>query len=238
MIHSCTGRSSAWFRALRSGRRGRKFKSSRPDFKSGEHGKRVRSPRRVRSGIRPSQSFDSREATRFWSVHSIISTMLIRLKKNENAPVLTCIRDDGSTTWSKMPYREFFPRHDLMHYAVETTLGFRQAFFGLIASGWSIESFTEPGAAKQLTPEAKQSEFIVEQLERKHRFGEMFAEDDFNTSLGASLDQGAVPRFRPIAQKELDAIRTRFEELLARYAALPDGKQLELKWKPRRPEAE
>lgn len=164
--------------------------------------------------------------------------MLIRLKKDANAPVLTCIRDDGSTTWSKMPYGGFFPRHDLMHYTVETTLGFREAFFGLIASGWSIESFTEPGAAKRLPLEARYAEFLVEQLEREHRFGEASNAESFNTTIAESIRQGGVTRLRPVLQKELDTIRTRFEGLLARYAALPDGKQLELKWKPRRPEAE
>ncbi|HKQ48642.1 MAG TPA: hypothetical protein VJZ71_11280 [Phycisphaerae bacterium] len=159
--------------------------------------------------------------------------MLIRLKKNENAPVLTCIRDDGSTTWSKMPYREFFPRHDLMHYAVETTLGFREAFFGLIASGWSVESFSEPGAAKRLPLEARYAEFLVDQLEREHRFGESSIADTFNETLAGSVRQAGLSPYRPLVQKELDAIRARFEALLARYAALPDGKKLELKWKPR-----
>jgi hypothetical protein len=164
--------------------------------------------------------------------------MLIRIKKDATAPVLTCIRDDGSSTWSKMPYREFFPRHDLMHYSVETGLGFREAFFGLIASGWSVESFSEPGAAKRLPLEAKYAEFLVEQLEREHRFGECSIAEAFNATIAESIRQGGLAPFRSILQKELDAIRSRFEELLARYSALADGNKLELKWKPRPPAGE
>lgn len=164
--------------------------------------------------------------------------MLIRLKKDATAPVLTCIRDDGGTTWAKMPYGGFFPRHDLMHYAVETTLGFREAFFGLVASGWSVETFSEPGVTKRLPPEAKYAEFLVEQLEREHRFGECSTADAFNATIADSVRQAGLAPYRPILQKELDAIRARYEELLARYVALPDGNKLELKWKPRAPAGE
>ncbi len=159
--------------------------------------------------------------------------MLIRLKKDPKAPVITCIRDDGSATWSRMPYGGFFPRHDLMHYAVETTLGFREAFFGLIASGRTIESFNEPGAARHLSLEAQCTEFFVDQLEREHRFGESSSADEFNAMVTTSMTRGGAEAPLPVSQKQLDSIRARFVELLARYDALPDGKHLELKWKPR-----
>ncbi len=61
--------------------------------------------------------------------------------------VLQCERDDGSATWQRQQGRHarFFPLHDLTHYAVETRLGFRQGFFGLIAAGWDIEDTTGKG---------------------------------------------------------------------------------------------
>jgi hypothetical protein len=132
-----------------------------------------------------------------------------------------------------MPYGEFFPRHDLMHYAVETTLGYREAFFGLINSGWSMESFGETGAAKRLPLEAKYTEFLVDQLEREHRFGERSNAEAFNATIADSIRQAGLPTHRPLLQKELDSIHVRFEELMARFNALPNGKRLELKWKPR-----
>ncbi len=157
--------------------------------------------------------------------------MLIRLKKDARAPVRTCIRDDGSLTYAKMPYGGFFPRHDLMHYAVESTLGYREAFFGLIAAGWAIESFAEPGVSKRLPLEAKHTEFLVEQLEREHRFGERSTAEEFNATIAVSTRQGGSPPPRPIRQEELDTIRSRYEELLAQYTALADGEHLEIEWK-------
>ena len=52
--------------------------------------------------------------------------MVIRLTKGkgEKPGTLTCVRDDGTTTWQKSS--EYFARHDLMHYAVETTLGYME----------------------------------------------------------------------------------------------------------------
>jgi hypothetical protein len=77
--------------------------------------------------------------------------MIIRFTKakNEDRPsTITCFRDDGTTTG--MPSTPFFVRHDLTHYAVETVLGLRTAFFGLLAQGWEISSFEErePGNAQ------------------------------------------------------------------------------------------
>ncbi len=66
--------------------------------------------------------------------------MLIQLKKGRDGPAtLACVRADGSRTWGKE--HPFFPVHDLTHCAVESVLGFDQAFFGLIARGWDIDHF-------------------------------------------------------------------------------------------------
>lgn len=67
--------------------------------------------------------------------------MLIRFTKAKRADkpdVLTCVRDDGSTTW--MHERPGFVLHDLAHYAAEITFGYRLGFFGLVASGWELSN--------------------------------------------------------------------------------------------------
>lgn len=43
--------------------------------------------------------------------------------------VLTCIRANGSRTWTKL--HAAFPIHDMTHYAVETEIGAKDGFFGL-----------------------------------------------------------------------------------------------------------
>src|SRR2546429_508258 len=77
-------------------------------------------------------------------------SMLITFSITRGQPVLTCTRDDGTCTYVKPRQGAFFVPHDLMHYAVETTLGLRSSFFGLIAQGRSLVSFDEPGSAHLL----------------------------------------------------------------------------------------
>ena len=63
--------------------------------------------------------------------------MLVRFTKNTpSAPAdtLVCERPDGSTLQGTMPRQGILP-HDAFHFVVETTLGWRDAFFGQIAAG-------------------------------------------------------------------------------------------------------
>ena len=64
--------------------------------------------------------------------------MLIRFTRGKRNDVLTCRRDDGTTTW--MAERPGFVAHDLGHYAVETVFGYRLGFFGLVAQGWELSA--------------------------------------------------------------------------------------------------
>ena len=81
-------------------------------------------------------------------------------KRADRAGVLACTRADGSQTWQKQSTRTaaHFALHDLTHYAVESTLGYENGFFGLIASGWEIEDTTGKGARGPLPPEAVEVE--------------------------------------------------------------------------------
>jgi hypothetical protein len=47
------------------------------------------------------------------------------------------------------------------HYAIETTLGCRQGFFGLIASGWDIEDTTGKGARGPVPEQTAEVESLV-----------------------------------------------------------------------------
>src|SRR5207302_930128 len=48
----------------------------------------------------------------------------------------------------------FFALHDVTHFAVESTLGFRRGFYGLIIEGWDVEDTTGKGARGPLPKEA------------------------------------------------------------------------------------
>ena len=60
-----------------------------------------------------------------------VATLTIELKKTKDGrPSLACVRPDGTRTWARV--HPFLPTHDLTHGAVESVLGFDQAFFGLV----------------------------------------------------------------------------------------------------------
>ena len=66
--------------------------------------------------------------------------LTITLKKMLTKPsILSITRNDGSTTWSKL--HRGLETHDLAHYAVESTLRFSKAFYGIINEGYNISDF-------------------------------------------------------------------------------------------------
>src|SRR4051812_18986744 len=90
--------------------------------------------------------------------------MIVRIKKKtDGGAALSCERADGSVTWQRQDGRHgaFFPLHDLTHFAVESVLGFGDAFYGLLAQGWDISRFEMPGASKTLPLEASIAELLV-----------------------------------------------------------------------------
>src|SRR2546425_11960014 len=132
--------------------------------------------------------------------------MVIQLKKGRDGPPnLTCVRTDGTRTWGKV--HPFFPVHDLTHCAVETVLGLDQAFFGLIAAGWSIDDFGVREIRERMGPEALWAECIVGLFDRERGAGDTSTAQEFNETLAASLHGLRVPPFRPLTDGELTRVR-------------------------------
>ena len=159
--------------------------------------------------------------------------MIIELKKGSDGPsTLACVRADGTRTWSKVG--RFFPVHDLTHCAVESVLEFKEAFFGLAASGWNIDDFTAPGVAGRLPAEAVWAESIVGLLDLERGTGTEWSATEFSTALAESLrGQGRTP-FRPIAADELARTRALRNDLQTRWEALPPGGVLTVPFPERR----
>ena len=163
--------------------------------------------------------------------------MRIRFSKTRHGPVLVCTRDDGSVTGMKSErHGGFFVRHDLMHYAVETVLGFRQAFWGLVAGldgrpTWSIEAFNVPGATKGLPSEAVITEFIVGLIDQAAVFSDKPpVAADVNRDLQQSMANSPGLTTPTISQGQLDQIMQRFMDLYARFQSLPEGGHLDLEF--------
>jgi hypothetical protein len=142
-------------------------------------------------------------------------------KRRDGGSVLRCQRPDGSVTWQKQEGSNaaFFPVHDLTHFAVEATLGYRRGFFGLIAEGWDIEDTTGKGRRGRLPEEAIEVERIVGLLDRERASGEVMDAAEFAEFAGRRLADG-----------QLQAVRSRCAELLWQWRALPPGSAIELRW--------
>src|SRR5688572_948750 len=83
-------------------------------------------------------------------------------KRTDGVVVLQCVRSDGSVTWQRHDKQGvFFSFHDLSHFAVETAMGFRKGFYGLLAEGWDISETDGKGARGKLPPEAVLVEHVV-----------------------------------------------------------------------------
>lgn len=67
-------------------------------------------------------------------------------KHRDGSTSFRLTRPDGTATWqrSRGATGAFFPPHDLTHLAVESTLGHRRGFYGLVAAGWDLGDFGAP----------------------------------------------------------------------------------------------
>ncbi len=90
--------------------------------------------------------------------------MLVRFIKGPVAAKmdsLVCVRDDGTETRGEMPRQGILP-HDAFHFVVETTLNWRDAFFGQLAAGASLHG---PKIEWSKNVQALQAESLVECLQ-------------------------------------------------------------------------
>jgi hypothetical protein len=161
----------------------------------------------------------------------------VRFKRHpDGSASLTCTRCDGSVTWQRQhgPTARVMPAHDLTHFAVETALGFRRGFYGLLADGWEITDFAAPWPRGPIPDEAMVVELIVGFLDAERRQGEAMTPDAFQTqaeqyvasrvAVGKTMPNG----LRPLTDDELARVRARRDDLLARWADVPVGGDLAL----------
>jgi hypothetical protein len=144
-------------------------------------------------------------------------------KKADGSGVLRCIRADGSIAWQKQTDRlaAFFALHDLTHFAVETTLGYRRGFFGLVAEGWDFEDTTGKGARGPLPPEAGEVEGIVGMFDAERAGGQIWTLDEFN-------EFAAMKGARKLTFDEIVRVKKKRSELFQQWSAIAPGGTLEL----------
>ena len=149
------------------------------------------------------------------------------VKQPDGEGVLRCIRPDGSVTWQKQrKHAAHFAVHDLTHFSVETVLGYRRGFFGLIAEDWDVEETTGNGARGSLPAEALEVERIVGLFDAERASGALWTAEEFNTFSPRTLTDG-----------EIQEVRARRSVLLRQWSAIAPGQKLELRFETEFPHA-
>ncbi len=151
-------------------------------------------------------------------------------KKLEKSVILKCIREDNTMTWSKLhPNTEY---HDLAHIAIEETLCFKNAFFGMIANGVNISDFELPEHQK---PEAlKGVNLPKESLITEHLVNLLTIEYFNATSTIDFLDQAQIILTQNkllfpsiLTEETLTNIRKKYTDLITSWKAIQYGEYLE-----------
>ena len=151
-------------------------------------------------------------------------------KRTDGGAVLRCTRPDGTVSWQRQTGAQgaFFPLHDLTHFAVETVLGVRDGFFGLITDGWEIEDTTGKGARGALPPDALVVEQIVGFLDRERASSAEWTAEEYTTHLGIA-GVALSPAMRgKLTDETLARIRAVRRELFGRWSATAPGAALQL----------
>lgn len=157
--------------------------------------------------------------------------LTVRVTKGRDArDLLVCEREDGTRTWHRVS--EGMPIHDLTHLAVESTLGLADAFYGLVADGWDIEAFAEPGASRQLPGMAVWAEVVVFLLQTELANGIVQDPASFNATVAAIGGSKHVTYARHISADELAAIREMVRRWCDEWRALKPGEDLVFRFAP------
>lgn len=154
-------------------------------------------------------------------------------KRADGSAVLRCVRADGSATWQRQDGRhaQFFPFHDLTHFAVETSLGLCRGFYGLIAEGWDIAETEGKSARGRLPSDALLAEHIVGLLDRERVGGASpMPATEFNGYLRQLVVSGNLVEPLELSDAQLDAVRRRVNELHDQWSAVAPGETLMLQF--------
>jgi hypothetical protein len=161
--------------------------------------------------------------------------LTIRLsRRSDGAVLLELRRADGTVTWQKRtgPAAEFFAVHDLTHYAVESTLGYRGAFFGLVAEGWDLSDFGTPWRRGPLPTEALAAEVVVGCFDTQRAAGERLTALQCNTSAQSYFATQGRPSPVCVSDEELERVRNLLSDLVWRWQATGSGESLEFAFPP------
>lgn len=160
----------------------------------------------------------------------------IRFKRHpDGSSSLTLTRADGTVTWQRQNGKlgVHFPPHDLTHFAVETTLGYRAGFYGLVADGWEIADFASPWPRGPIPEEAREVELVVGCFDAERRNVTRWSAAEFNAHAAtyASAARSAANMVPPVlTDDQIIAVRQARDALFARWHALEAGESMVLEF--------
>jgi hypothetical protein len=156
----------------------------------------------------------------------------IRLKRRaDGSAAITCEREDGTTTWQRQEgvIGQVFPAHDLTHYSVETTFGYTQGFFGLVADGWEISDFAKPWPRGAIPDEAREVELLVGLLDMQRRMlADWNAEELLEQGRLYVASREARASLPQLTDETLERVKKLRAEVFAKWAEVEPGETLEL----------
>ena len=125
--------------------------------------------------------------------------------------------------------------HDIAHYAVETVLGFKNGFYGIVNQGIEILDFELPKEEKPtlvhpdtMHIEAIQSEYIVNLLQTEiWNSGRI---DNFLEVLKSSLGERNISFPVQITNDKLEEIRNVYHHYALEFSSMQEGESLELQF--------
>ena len=136
--------------------------------------------------------------------------------------------------WQPEPWLALvFPQHDLTHYAVESTLGYRGAFFGLVAEGWEIADFAKPWPRGPIPVEAREVEMLVGLFDGMRRDRATWDAAEINGQmLQLVMDSKFARDITPpvLTDADVAAVRQLRDSLIERWSLIEPGSALELEF--------
>ena len=121
---------------------------------------------------------------------------------------------------------DFFVMHDLSHFAIERTLGYTEAFMGMLNRGMDIKEFENREKRLQLTiaPEAVFAENMANLFLMEIAQGNL---EDFNRTLVQSFKAMGKELEAPVLlDQEIHSIRDYLRKLIDEWKNLEMGKTI------------
>lgn len=158
--------------------------------------------------------------------------MEIRIKKGkEDVHALSCTREDGTSTWSKLK-GHYGPAHDLAHYVVETSLGSMGGFYGLLMQGHNITDFETREDRTWIGEEGLYIECVV--MAVQYIATGVDEQSAFNAMVDDACQRQNIPSRPALSASRIAEIIARYQTSLQRWNQLQPGESVLLSFPDRK----